>query len=59
MYVALEHAPKAPHADSRSFAADLLGPLATRRLRGAVMNAAPDRGAAIALVMMSPEFQRR
>ena len=56
--LALNYGHRAPHDLSREFAEDVLGPLLTARTRNALMSGAT-RQEAFALVLMSPEFQRR
>lgn len=56
---ALEGGHKSPARDSREFAGHALGPLARRATHAAVGRVGLDRKTAFALVLMSPEFQRR
>lgn len=51
--------PKAPHADSRTFARDVLGPLIGRERLAVIAGVAHDRATAFGMVLMTPEFQRR
>ena len=53
------NAKDAPHEDSRAFAKAALGPLMTRERMATIWRVGHDRPGAFALVLMTPEFQRR
>jgi uncharacterized protein (DUF1800 family) len=56
---ALNAGPDSPARDSREFTEQILGPLARRATYAAVGNVGLTRPSAFALVLLSPEFQRR
>lgn len=56
---ALTHGQRSPAPDSRDFARGCLGPLLRKKTEASIALTAHDRASAFALVLMSPEFQRR
>ena len=56
---ALTHGQRSPAPDSRVFARSCLGPLLRKKTEASIALTAHDRANAFALVLMSPEFQRR